>query len=206
MIPLPLLTWLSPSFPVGAFAYSGGLEAAVARGVVTDEDDLAGWLAASLAGGAIRSDGCAAALAARGEDVDGLVIALAGSPVRETELCALGAAFVEAAVPWWPDGVPAPRAYPVALGTLARAHGIDGGAVAGALALSAVTNAVQAAQRLLPVGQRAGVAILARLEPLVAALANDAERATTDELFTSTPMADIVALAHPTVEPRLFRS
>ena len=29
-----LISWMSPSFPVGAFAYSNGLEAAVARGLV----------------------------------------------------------------------------------------------------------------------------------------------------------------------------
>lgn len=209
MIPLPLLTWLSPSFPVGAFAYSGGLEAAVARGVVGDADGLADWLDASLQGGAIRSGTLAAALAARGEDadeLDNLIVALAGSPTREAELLALGAAFGEAAAPWWPHGLAPPRTYPVALGVLARAHDIGAGTLAGAFALAALANAVLAAQRLLPIGQRAGVAVLARLEPAVASLAREAERATPDELFTSTPVADIAALAHPTIQPRLFRS
>ena len=32
-----LLSWLSPSYPVGAFAYSHGLEQAVEAGRVTDE-------------------------------------------------------------------------------------------------------------------------------------------------------------------------
>ena len=209
MIPLPLLTWLSPSFPVGAFAYSGGLEAAVAHGVVTDAEALSEWLDASLAGGAIRSDALAAGMAARGEDaaeLDTLVLALAGSPTREAELRALGAAFAEAAAPWWPEGLPCPRAYPVALGALARAHGIEGAVLAGAFALAAITNAVQAAQRLIPVGQRGAVSVIASLEPAIARLAAQAERASVDDLFTATPVADICALAHPTVEPRLFRS
>ena len=36
-----LMAWLSPSFPVGAFSYSSGLEWAVEAGDVTDADDFA---------------------------------------------------------------------------------------------------------------------------------------------------------------------
>src|SRR5664280_3468735 len=41
----PLLLWLSPAFPVGAFAYSHGLEWAYEAGDVTDAASLAAWLA-----------------------------------------------------------------------------------------------------------------------------------------------------------------
>ena len=209
MTALPLLTWLSPSFPIGAFAYSGGLEAAVARELIRNADELRDWLAAALEGGTIRSDALTVAIAARGgepEELDALVLALAGSPTRENELRALGAAFRQAAAPWWPEGLAAPLAYPVALGALAGAHGITPAEAATAFALAAATNAVQAAQRLLPIGQRAGVALIAALEPTLPGLSAEAEHATTDDLFTTTPAADIAALAHPTIEPRLFRS
>ncbi|RRB96000.1 urease accessory protein UreF, partial [Escherichia coli] len=43
-----LLTWLSPSFPVGAFAYSSGIEWAVEAGDITDAASLRDWLAAML--------------------------------------------------------------------------------------------------------------------------------------------------------------
>src|SRR5262245_22901372 len=41
-----LMTWLSPSFPVGAFSYSGGIEWAVEAGDIADAASLRGWLAA----------------------------------------------------------------------------------------------------------------------------------------------------------------
>src|SRR5258708_378765 len=47
-----LLTWLSPAFPVGAFAYSSGIEWAVESGDVVDAATLHDWLAAMLADGA----------------------------------------------------------------------------------------------------------------------------------------------------------
>src|SRR5271154_1610726 len=53
---LPLLIWLSPAFPVGAFAYSHGLEWAVEAGDVVDARSLEAWLVDLLGFGAPRSD------------------------------------------------------------------------------------------------------------------------------------------------------
>src|SRR5689334_7617492 len=53
---LRLMTWLSPAFPVGAFAYSGGLEAAVREGIVTDAGELQQWLVTLLRNGPILND------------------------------------------------------------------------------------------------------------------------------------------------------
>ena len=39
-----LMTWLSPGFPVGAYAYSHGLEWAVEDGAVRNRDTLGSWL------------------------------------------------------------------------------------------------------------------------------------------------------------------
>ena len=39
-----LLTWLSPAFPVGAFAWSAGLETAIAERRITDSAALQNWL------------------------------------------------------------------------------------------------------------------------------------------------------------------
>ena len=41
---LRLMAWLSPTYPVGAYAYSHGLEWAVEAGDVRDEAGLAAWL------------------------------------------------------------------------------------------------------------------------------------------------------------------
>jgi urease accessory protein UreF len=51
-----LLAWLSPSFPVGAFSYSHGLEAAVEAGSVRDRASLERYAAAVLTHGTGRID------------------------------------------------------------------------------------------------------------------------------------------------------
>ena len=53
---LRLMTWLSPSFPVGAFSYSHGLEYAVEAGLVRDGEQLTQWVEAVVLDGAGRLD------------------------------------------------------------------------------------------------------------------------------------------------------
>ena len=53
---LHLLTWLSPAFPTGAYAYSHGLEWAVEDGDIVDGDTLREWLADVLLHGSGRND------------------------------------------------------------------------------------------------------------------------------------------------------
>src|SRR5215475_6406344 len=52
-----LMTWLSPSFPVGGFSYSSGIEWAVEAGDITDAISLREWLAAMLTDGSGFCDG-----------------------------------------------------------------------------------------------------------------------------------------------------
>ena len=39
-----VLTWFSPSYPIGSYAYSHGLEYAVEEGLVKDPQTLLGWI------------------------------------------------------------------------------------------------------------------------------------------------------------------
>src|SRR3954454_6027569 len=52
-----LMAWLSPSFPVGAFSYSSGLEWAVDAGDVTDPATLQRWVRTVIAHGSGFCDG-----------------------------------------------------------------------------------------------------------------------------------------------------
>ena len=55
-VPAQLLVWLSPAFPVGAFAYSHGLEKAVEKGLIKDRPTLGAWLEDLIDHGSLRND------------------------------------------------------------------------------------------------------------------------------------------------------
>ena len=79
---LALAQMLSPAFPVGAYAYSQGLEQAMVDGVVTDAASLTDWVTAVLRHGAGRMDAIFLAEARRGGDLAALD-ALALTVARE---------------------------------------------------------------------------------------------------------------------------
>ncbi|HEV8681111.1 MAG TPA: urease accessory UreF family protein, partial [Stellaceae bacterium] len=107
-----LLAWLSPGFPIGAFSYSHGLEAAAAAGTVHDRASLEGWIEAAVAQGSGRVDADilrAAYRAAQNGDVTALDDAnRRGIAYRATAELALesaqqGAAFLATCLAAWPE-------------------------------------------------------------------------------------------------------
>ncbi|MGN6470278.1 MAG: urease accessory protein UreF [Rhizobiaceae bacterium] len=99
-----------------------------------------------------------------------------------------------------------PVPYPVAVGAAAAASGIALEPALVAYLHAFVSNLVQAAVRLLPLGQSDGVAALAVLEETVLATAARAARSKLDDLGSTAFMSEIVAMRHETQYSRVFRS
>src|SRR5262249_4244467 len=95
-LPLALLrlqSWLSPSFPNGAYSYSHGLEWAVEAGYVSDRVSLVEWLEADLCYGSGRSEAiffrCAPQWAPECDEVELLRLAELAAAFRGTSEFAL---------------------------------------------------------------------------------------------------------------------
>jgi urease accessory protein len=210
---LRLLTWLSPAFPTGGFAYSHGLEWSVEAGDVRDEASLTSWIGDLLAHGALWSDVILLRQAWRAPNPAALAelgTALAPCAERRLETCAQGAAFALAAASWPAPALQAladgPLPYPVAVGALATAQDVAEDDAALAFLHAAVANLVSAAVRLIPLGQAAGLRVQAALEPAILATEGATRMATLDELGTAAWASDIAAMRHETQYTRLFRT
>ena len=216
---LPLLAWLSPAFPVGAFAYSHGLEWAVEAGDIADAASLESWLSDLLEHGSARSDAILLACAwraAKAQDtsalagINELALALAPSQERHLESMSQGNAFLVAIRAAWPcatlSGLGEATAYPVAVGAAAAGHGIALHSVVAAYALAFIGNLVSATVRLGPIGQTDGQRIVARFAPRAERLAHEVGDADLDDIGSCALRADIASLRHETQYSRLFRS
>ena len=210
---LRLLTWLSPAFPTGGYAYSHGLESAVERCDVTNGETLRAWLADVLAHGAGRNDAIllrhahrAAADPAALADLSELGAAATPCRERQAETINQGAAFILAATPWGTPPLPERVPYPVAVGAMAGRHGIDEDSAATGYLQALAGNLISAAVRLVPLGQSAGLAVLAALEPDILAIAAATRDATLDDLGGCDFRSDLAAMRHETQYTRLFRS
>ncbi len=218
-----LMAWLSPSFPVGAFSYSSGLEWAVEAGDITNAATLARWLTVIIGDGGVSCDAALFANAYRATAAnDGallrataeLAVALAPSKERHLETTSQGRAFVEAARAAWPCAAldrlgelcEGPIAYPVAVAVTAAGHGVPLTPAVHAYLHAGAANLISAGVRLVPLGQTDGQRVLAALEPVVAATAVRAIATPLDDIGSAAFRADLAAMRHEAQYTRLFRS
>ncbi|MDR6872959.1 urease accessory protein [Bosea sp. BE125] len=220
---LPLMVWLSPSFPVGAFAYSHGLEWAFEAGDLHDAATLRDWLEVLVVHGSLRNDlilfASACRMVAAGDDAGlietaELALALANSAERRLETVTQGNAFIAAVRAAWPcSAIEHLRsiwlgdiAYPIAVGVASAGHGLPLRPSLEAYGLGFVANLVSASVRLGIVGQTDGQRITAGLVPALHEAAAAAEIATLDDLGGCALRSDLASLRHETQYSRLFRS
>jgi urease accessory protein len=216
------LLWLaSPGLPVGGFAYSEALEAAVDAGVVHDEASAGGWLSDQLQLGLARAELpllAAAHAAWTAHDAERLD-ALAGwwLATREThELRAqtqqMGRSMLELLRLHRPEDDrlatlgALPPAWPIAFALAAVQTGADAPASLLAFGFSWAENQVQAALKAVPLGQSAGQRILARLAAELPPLAHAAFAMPDEERMAFLPLLAIRSAQHETQYSRLFRS
>lgn len=218
-----LMTWLTPSFPVGAFSYSHGLEWAIDQGGIRTPTQLGDWIGTLLRHGSGRNDAilCAAAWRAASaadwptlRDLAELALALAPSAERLLETRHQGRAFAATIAAGWPCAAMTRLialteeeiAYPVAVGTAAAGHGLALPETLGGYLHAFTATLISVGLRLIPLGQTDGQRLMAMLEPAVAATAAAAAQSDIEDLGGAAILADIASMNHETQYSRLFRS
>lgn len=203
---LTLTQWLSPSYPVGAFAYSHGLEVAMADRRVADACALQDWVEDLLRFGSGRND---AILLRSAYDQDPLADptarAFAASAERLQEGLLQGAAFAATTRGVWGLDL-GEEMYPVAVGRAARALGLPVEESVVLFLQAFASNLVSAAVRAIPLGQTDGQTVLAALAPVCEEVATDSAGLGLDDLSSIAFLADIAAMRHETLQPRIFRT
>jgi urease accessory protein len=218
-----LMAWLSPAYPVGAFAYSGGLEWAVEAGDVVDRETLGDWLSTVMAEGSGFCDAALFGHAHRATEKSDdehlrataeLAAVFVASKERFLETTTQGRSFRETTRLAWPhpamerleriwDG---PLAYPIAVAVATASHSIQRAPAAAAFLQALAANLVSAGVRLIPLGQTDGQRLIAELEPLLAGTMQRALACPLDRIAGATFRADLASMRHETQHTRLFRS
>lgn len=218
-----LMTWLSPAYPIGAFAYSSGIEWAVEAGDISDAASLQRWLEAMLVAGSGINDGIFFSHAYRAVDcgddralVSVAELAASFVPTRERfqETTALGRTFLEVTQAAWPctalhklrDRWRGPVAYPIAVAAACAGHAIALHPALHGFLIALSANWISAATRLVPLGHTESQRVLRSLEPAVSGTMQRALAASLDDVGSATFRADIAGARHETQYTRLFRS
>ena len=220
------MMWLaSPALPVGGFSYSEGLEAAVDAGLVADEAQALTWLRGQLQLAMARSElpaACAAHAAWQGGDAAALqtiqtwVLSTRETAELRQQTLQMGRSMLEWLRNLQPTHpgltlaaqLPPAPAWPLAFALGGQALGLDAEHTAHALAFSWLENQVQAAMRVVPLGQSSGQRLLAALTPGIPAAVAQARNLQNhmDDWQSFAPMLAILSARHETQYSRLFRS
>ena len=217
---LRLLHLASPALPIGAFAYSQGLEPACAAGAVRDEATAINWITGLLTHSlgtldlplfarlhaAFRAGDDAAA--ARWTD---FLFAARGSAELEAEDRRLGSALARVLETL---GIPDARAWGdrprvchlTAFALAAARWDLPARDAALAWTFSWCENQAAAAMRLVPLGQTSGLHILERCRAIIPAVVAQALVRGDDDLGWGCPGLAIASAEHETQYSRLFRS
>ncbi len=208
---LTLTQWLSPAYPVGGFAYSHGLEAAIDRGTVANSQDTEAWISDVLEHGSGWNDALFVVAAFKALDKDELInvdvtaraFCATSERLMETEL--LGQAFGNVTKGVWELDL-GQFTYPVSIGRAAKLQNLPLLLTTKMFLQAFATNLVACATRLVPLGQTDAQRLIRQLTPLCAQIAENAEKASLDELSSTAFLGDIAAMKHETQYSRIFRT
>jgi|HubBroStandDraft_2_1064218.scaffolds.fasta_scaffold137220_1 urease accessory protein len=215
-----LLQIVSPALPIGAFAYSQGLEQTVAEGWVTDEEEATAWLLGLLTSsfGTLDLPVLARLVAAwRAGDPTAVerwsLWLSACRPTRElrAEDRQLGAALARVLATLgiddaraWGASTHVTHATMFALGAVR--FGVPMASALAGHAFSWAEAITSAAVRLVPLGQSAGQRLLAAAGSAIPGVVARALELPDDELGSAAPGLAIASARHETLYSRLFRS
>jgi len=217
---LRLLQLASPALPIGAYAYSQGLEWAVEAGWVSDEKSLAAWLNDLLDHTFVGVDLPLLARlydAARARDEEAqlhwsrYLIAMRETRELVADDCDRGRALarllrdlgIRDATPWV-DRDDVPLATVIAIAAVAWDLPLD--LTAQTHAWGWLENQVLAGVKLIPLGQVAGQRLLLSLTPHLPDICRRGLSRSDDEIGGMLPIVALASSRHETQYTRLFRS
>lgn len=217
---LRLMQLVSPSLPVGSYAYSQGLETAVSRGWVTTEIDARQWIGGLLRGNLAFVDlpvlfrlyaAFTASDHAQVRHWSAFLAACRESRELRQEDRHLGQALARLladlgvnSAQVWRRAETASFAVSFALAAVAWRIPVHA-AVAG-YAFAWLENQVACAIKLVPLGQTAGQRILSMVQQDILQATVDAQQVADDEVGFSAPAFAIASALHETEYTRLFQS
>lgn len=205
---LILAQWMSPAFPVGAFAFSHGLEAAIDDGRLTSPTEVEAWIKALLKDGSGQTDAVFLAHAYRGGDVSDLAdlcLGFCAAAGRVLETQEQGASFARTLRAMSDLDLP-DLPYPLAVGRAAALQGLPLDMSLRFYLSGFTSNLISAAVRRVPLGQTDGQQMLSALHPVIEAVTARAMTLTLDDLAATCFAADIAAMQHETLYSKTFRT
>jgi urease accessory protein len=193
-----LLQLASPTLPVGAYSYSGGLEAAIEAGIVKDAPSAEAWIRDVLEFSVARMELPLLKRMLEGEDLNEVFLASRETAELRAESAQMGYSLKKLLADLGAGEVPLEEpSFPAAFAFAARHWKIEPEAALQAYLWAWLENQVMAAVKAVPLGQTQGQKMLLSLSKVFPDVKDEGNFA---------PGLAMLSMKHETQYSRLFRS
>ena len=206
-----LLQLASPALPVGAYSYSGGLEAAVEAGIVRDAASAERWIGDVLQYSMARMEAPVLWRMMQRPDELGtwneLFLASRETAELRAESVQMGYSLARLLKDLDTGTIELEEpSFPAAFAQAVAAWKVDRHAALQAYLWTWLENQAMAAVKSVPLGQTEAQVMLLRLGGRLASIAKDVAALQDEDLANFTPGLAILSARHETQYSRLFRS
>jgi len=215
---LRILQLSSPSLPIGAYAYSQGVEAAVHSKLITDEASALDWLTTVLLNSLSSNDLALIVHAYQGwreqkfDDIESLAqlsLAIRETAELQQEDIHLAKALLRLAEPLnvpYPEALKPSASYSIVYAQFTQFWQIPLEDALLAFAWSWTENQIAAMIKLVPLGQTQGQTLLLAMDAVILEAVERAKTIPVNQIGSSLPNLAILSSQHEIQYSRLFRS
>ena len=201
-----LQTWFSPSFPVGSFSYSHGLEAMINDNFIKSKEDILDYLKCILKYGTGKNDIILMKYTYQGEELNELALSLCPSKERKIESIEMGNAFRKVLGDSWNYKIPENTAYPISVGKAARHFNIPLNLTIISYLQSFASNLINVCVKHIPIGQKVGQDCIIQTYDVIREIEQESENLKLEDLGGICFNSDIYSIKHENLKTRVYKT
>ena len=201
-----LQIWFSNSFPIGAYAYSHGLESMIDDKLINSFEDVHEYIKSIIFYGTCKNDFIFIKSTYQGLDINELALAICASKERKMESLALGNAFRKVLSESWGYKLPINTAFPVAIAKAGMDFNISLKLISTFYLQSFISNLINVCIKHIPLGQKVGQDCLMESIGLINQFLYESKNYSLQNLGSICFNSDMHSIKHENLFSRVYSS
>ena len=201
-----LQIWFSPSFPIGSYSFSHGLEALIDDKLIANKQDILNFLNCILLYGTCKNEIILIKYAYQGSDLNDFAFSLCPSKERKIESLEMGNAFRKILKDSWDYELPINTAYPICIGKAANHFQIPLNLTMISFLQSFISNLVNVCVKHIPIGQKIGQDCIVNSLKSVKKIVKKSDKYSLDDIGGICFNSDIYSIKHERLLTRVYKT
>ena len=201
-----LQTWFSPSFPIGSYSFSHGLEAMIEDKLIVNKKNIQDYLKCMAFYGTCKNDVILIKYSYLGNELNDLAFSLCASKERKIESLEMGNAFRKILKDSWSYELPNNTAYPICIGKAANFFQVPLNLTIISFLQSFLSNLVNVCVKHIPIGQKIGQDCILYSHKLIKKVLGKSKNYSLDDIGGICFNSDIYSIKHETLKTRVYKT